>query len=90
MSETLKAGDVVLVNGAPWTLEADVAASPVAPPALYPKLLWSKEGHEVTAPDAEAAEAFRADGYVDVNPLTVPPEAEPTFGPPDDPTHAKR
>ncbi len=76
----LKAGSVVVVNGEALTLASDVEASPAAPARLYPALMWSKDGTEVTV-GSEAEEAAKtAEGYRltrEADPALAPAVAEP-------------
>lgn len=64
----------------------------------YPKLLWLKNGQEVTVhADSEVQKLIEDGVYAPpteaqaVSDESAPDEPEgPTFGPPDDDTHAKR
>ena len=99
MSEQLKAGSVVSVNGVDFRLCAAVEVDPLVPPVVYPRLLWSPDGVEITVKDADEQAAKEAEGYrlTQELPAEVPePEPEPkpedegpTFGPPHDDTYAQ-
>ncbi len=70
----------------------------------YPKLLWLKNGQEVTVHADSEVQKLIEDGVYTPPVKTAPPEAGeavsdetapdepegPTLGPPDDDTHAKR
>lgn len=61
----------------------------------YPKLIWLKDGREVTVQHAAEVQGYVDLGLYEAEAAPEPaPDAdepdEPTFGPPHDQTHAKR
>ena len=55
-----------------WSAEAPRNAGDLTRTTLYPRLMWDKDGKEVTAPDLKAQESYTAQGYV----LLPPANAE--------------